>query len=113
MKDNQKITIDAIVLAVGKPYDFIPEGQTENVYGCKLAYIPTSDINVPYYDEETEIIGHYPQEVRMEPEFYQQVKDSVQLPCKAKITFDILFKTSGVRTSLSNIEFVKAEKSAK
>ena len=107
--DEMKVTKRCYVLGVGKPYDFIPEGGTEPVKGCKLAYVGTDDLSKPYIDEESGNLGHMPQKYTMEPSFYDTVKN-VPFPSLADITFAIKLGTSGTKVRIADISFVQLKK---
>lgn len=109
MNDEMKTTKRCIVLGVGKPYDFIPEGETESITGCKLAYLGTTDLTTPVFDDESGLHGIMPQKIRMDPEFYEATMN-VSMPCQADITFSIVLGGSGAKVKISDISFIEAEK---
>lgn len=107
--DEMKTSKRCWVLGLGKPYDFIPDGGSESITGCKMYYIGTDDINKPHVDDESGAIGHIPQKVTMEPSFYDTVK-KVPLPCLADITFAIKLETSGAKVRVAGVDFVLPKK---
>ena len=107
--DEMKTSKKCWVLGVGKPYDFVPEGGTESITGCKLAYIGTDDLTKPQTDEESGIIGIMPQKYTMPPTFYDSVK-AIPLPCLADITFAIKLETGGAKVRIADISFIVPNK---
>ena len=107
--DEMKVTKRCWVLGVGKPFDFIPDGKTESVTGCKMGYIGTDDLGKSYVDDENGILGVMPQIYKMPPTFYDSVKN-IPLPCLADITFAIKLETSGAKTRIADISFVTSKK---
>ena len=107
--DEMKTVKRCLVLGLGKPYDFIPDGETKSITGCKMFYIGTDDINKSSVDDESGAIGYIPQKVTMEPAFYETTKN-VPLPCLADITFAIKLETSGAKVRVAGVDFVQPSK---
>lgn len=107
--DEMKTSKRCWVLGVGKPYDFIPDGGTETIKGCKFFYVGTDDITKPHVDEENGSIGYIPQKITMEPAFYDSVKN-IPLPCLADITFAIKLETGGAKVRVVGVDFVTTKK---
>ena len=97
------------VLSVGKPYNFIPEGETEPLTGCKMYYLGTSDVLKTFVDEENGSLGHFPQKATMPTEFFDSVRE-VGLPCYADITYDLRFTSKGTDLTISSVDFIKNDK---
>lgn len=96
----------SLILSVGKPYDFIPEGQKESISGCKMYYVGCDDIMKKEISEEDETLGYFPQKVTMPPNFYQTAK-AFGLPCYADITYSIKLTSKGTDVDIMSVEFVK------
>ena len=109
--DEMTTSKRCLVLGIGKPYDFVPTGQTESVKGCKFYYLGTDCVDKPHYDDENGIIGHIPQKITMAPSFYDSIVErGIQLPCLANITFAVKFETGGTKVRLAGIDFIVDKK---
>lgn len=108
MEKTEKIIRKGVVLGVGKPYNFVPTGKTEAVMGCKVCYAvgTMEDLSKPTYDEHTDILGFYTQEVNMPPEFYDVAKPH-GVPCNCELVFELVVKTSGIEPVLTSINLLK------
>lgn len=95
----------SLILSVGKPYDFVPEGEKESICGCKVFYIGAEDILKKVFSEEDGTLGYFPQKVTMPPEFFNSAK-SVGLPCYADITYNIKLTSKGTDVDIVDIKFV-------
>lgn len=95
-----------IVLSVGKPYNFVPEGSTETLSGATMWYIATDDIKTKKFDPDSEVIGCVPLKQNMGVEFYNVVKE-VGLPAKARVEYGM--KNSGGKQVLyiKGLDFIK------
>lgn len=98
-----------VILGCGKPYDFIPDGETEHRIGCKMFYLPSDDLKTKVFDDETGICGLMPQGKTMEPSFYEDVC-KVGLPCYADFTFSVVLGTSGAKVKITDFKLITDSK---
>lgn len=98
----------SLILSVGKPYNFVPEGETEALTGCKMYYVGTDNIANTYVDSENETLGYFPQKYTMPTEFYEVAKN-VGLPCYADITYTIKLTAKGSDVSITSVNFVESK----
>lgn len=98
-----------VVLGCGKPYDFIPEGETERRIGCKMFYLPSDDLHTKIFDDESGICGLMPQGKTMDPSFYEEAC-KVGLPCYADFTFTVVLGASGTKVKVTDIKLVAENK---
>lgn len=94
----------SLILAVGRPYDFIPEGETENKSGCKMYYIGTSDISQKKVRND-KTLGYFPQKVTMPFDFYE-IASKVGLPCYADVIYEIDLTAKGAEPIVIDVKFV-------
>lgn len=92
------------VISLGKPYEFTPEGQSNQLSGCTMYYLMTSDISTPV--ENDGILGVVPSKESMPIDFYNRAK-ATGLPCQAEVEFGM--KNSGGKTVLyiKGLDFIK------
>lgn len=96
----------SLVLSVSKPYNFIPEGETEPLVGCKMFYVNAENIAETIVDEETGGLGYFPQKETMTPDLYDKAV-AVGLPCYATFTLDIKTTAKGYDVDIKDVEFLK------
>lgn len=95
-----------LVLACGKPYDFIPEGESEALTGCKMFYVGCGDISKKFVDDEKGTLGYFPQKAIMPTEFFAKCEE-VGLPAFANFTLDVKLTSKGSEVSIKSVDFVK------
>lgn len=95
-----------LVLACGKPYDFVPDGETEALTGCKMYYVGCSDVSKKFVDDETGTLGYFPQKATMPTDFFSKC-EKVGLPCFADFTLNVKLTSKGSDVSIKNVDFVK------
>lgn len=98
----------SFILSVGKPYNFVPEGEKEPLVGCKMFYVGASDILQKHEDTDDCTLGYFPQKETMPPEFYEKAIE-VGLPAYADITYDIKLKSKGSDVHIVAVEFIKGK----
>ena len=96
----------SLVLSVGKPYDFVPDGEKESICGCKVYYIGAADVSKKVVSEEDGTLGYFPQKITMPPEFFNIAK-SVGLPCYADIIYNVKLTSKGAVADVVDIKFTK------
>lgn len=95
-----------LVLACGKPYDFIPDGETEALTGCKMFYVGCSDMSKKFVDDESGTLGYFPQKTTMPTDFFAKC-EKVGLPAVAEFTLDVKLTSKGSDVIIKSVDFVK------
>lgn len=99
-------TKKCLILSVGKPYNFVPDGSTEAINGCKMYYVGADDIMKKATNEEDSTLGYFPQKITMPPVFYDKAK-SVGLPAYADVTYNIKLTSKGAEAEIVGVIFSK------
>lgn len=94
----------SLILAVGRPYDFVPDGETESKSGCKMFYVGAENIGQKKINDD-KTLGYFPQKVTMPFGFYE-IASQVGLPCYADVIYEVDLTAKGAEANVVDVKFI-------